>query len=688
VQWGSNVYQIDGSWSTPEIQRLFDSIFQKQVNNEMGEERYGIYFHPGVYGSASQPLMIQVGYYTEIAGLGMRPSNVVIYGKIEVYNRCFDPVLFNQEGQFVPSDGSGHCIALNNFWRSLSNLSIHIISKNQDNCRSRANFWAVSQASSMRRVSFINGDVSLMDYCTMPAFASGGFVADSKFTGEIENGSQQQWFSRNIDVEQNWSGAVWNQVFLGSRGVPPGNSFPDPPISSLPETPLSREKPFLYLGEDDNFFVFVPSTVTNTKGPSWDRTTSPNNDTPGRSISLNEILVITPSTDSDDIDRALDRGMHLLFTPGVFDIYKTIEITKPGTIVLGMGHATLTARNGVVPIKTSNAPGIVLAGITIDAGEAESPYLLQVGSNSDESLQNNNPDDPITLSDVYIRVGGPHIGKTTVAIEINPDNVLIDHTWIWRADHGTLYRFYLMMRWWAHCITLITCSLFSVLGIEEFDLFDGYSGDNERWRTNTGRNGIIVNGNGVTAMGLFVEHFQEHNLIWNGEDGTVYMFQSELAYEPPFQSEWTTPDGILGFAAYKVSNQVQRHYLLGGGVYCYNRNNPSIITEQGFEVPFRSGVVLEHIMTRNLSGPGVIESIVNAHGDQVDTDDRGPQYLVAYPSGREIDPMTISESTGAVHQYEEINPTGENSHGLRTQGSQYLLVTLLSACSMFLAILL
>eukprot|EP00980_Cylindrotheca_fusiformis_P015300 scaffold4266_cov83-Cylindrotheca_fusiformis.AAC.5 len=639
VDWGSNVYLIDSSWSTSRIQNLVDSIHQKQVNNEMGNERYGIYFYPGVYGSPNQPLMIQLGYYTEIAGLGTRPSDVLIYGKIEVYNRCFDPLLFNEEGQFIPSDGSGHCIALNNFWRSLSNLSVHIISRNQDSCRSRANFWAVSQASSMRRVSFVNGDVSLMDYCTMPAFASGGFLADSKFAGQIENGSQQQWMSRNIDVQQNWSGTVWNQVFLGSVGVPSGNSFPDPPVSTMAQTPLSREKPYLFVARNGEFYVFVPSIVANTRGPSWD-----SRDTPGRSISLEKFLVITPSTPSQSIDQALRFGLNLLFTPGVYDIYSTIEITKANTVVLGIGHATLTARNGVVPIRTSKAAGIVLAGITVDAGESLSPYLLQIGSKEDPSMELKS--NPITLSDVYVRVGGPYIGKTTVAIEINADDVLIDHTWIWRADHG----------------------------IEPFDMSDGYAGDNERWRTNTGTNGLIVNGNSVTAMGLFVEHFQEYNLIWNGQDGKVYMFQSELVYETPSQSDWITPDGTLGYAAYKISNQVQRHYLIGGGVYCYNRNNPSIVTENGFDVPIRSGIVLERIMTRNLSGPGVIQSVINGLGAAADTNNRGPHYVVDYTS-RSSNAMTAAESSSSsssvVHQqqYEEIPESGDASHGMTIRPS-------------------
>lgn len=164
---GPNVVVFNSSVSTADIQAQCDAIFYQQQNNEMGTERYGIYFMPGVYGSAEQPLMLQIGYYTDVAGLGEYPGDVLIYGKIEVYNRCFEPSPY-AEGQFVPAtDGStGLCFALNSFWRSLSNLAIQIVSLNQDSCRSQALFWAVSQASSMRRVDVRGGDMSLMDFCT------------------------------------------------------------------------------------------------------------------------------------------------------------------------------------------------------------------------------------------------------------------------------------------------------------------------------------------------------------------------------------------------------------------------------------------------------------------------------------------------------------------------------------------
>ena len=120
----------------------------------------------------------------------------------------------------------------------------------------------------------------------------------------------------------------------------------------------------------------------------------------------------------------------------------------------------------------------------------------------------------------------------------------------------------------------------------------------ERWNTNTGRNGVVVNGDDVTATGLFVEHFQEYNTIWNGERGPTILYQNELPYDPPTQADWMH-DGVEGWAGYKVADGVRTHRLDGGGVYVFNRNDPTIHTENGFEVP-APDVRLHHVMTVNL----------------------------------------------------------------------------------------
>src|SRR4029079_11594526 len=125
---------FDPSMSVTDIQATLNAAHAAQVNNEMGTDRYAFLFKPGSYGSAAQPLQINVGYYTEIAGLGASPTDVTINGKIEVYNRCLE------------NGGTSNCLALVNFWRTLSNLSINIINTSTDGCRGSADFWGVSHA--------------------------------------------------------------------------------------------------------------------------------------------------------------------------------------------------------------------------------------------------------------------------------------------------------------------------------------------------------------------------------------------------------------------------------------------------------------------------------------------------------------------------------------------------------------
>jgi hypothetical protein len=569
---GPNVIVFDPSMPVSQIQATVDAIHAQQVDDEMGTNRYALLFKPGTYGTAGQPLQMKVGYYTEVAGLGAAPADVRINGKIEVYNRCLE------------GGGTSNCVALVNFWRTLSNLTLDIDAAGQDGCRASANFWAVSQAASMRRVAIAGGNLSLMDYCTAgPQFASGGFIADSDLPFVV-NGSQQQWLTRNSRIG-GWSNAVWNQVFAGVEGAPSDATFPNPPYTTLDTTPVSREKPYLFVDARGKYGVRVPAALTGTRGIS---------PASGRTIALDEFFVARPSDSAKEIDKALSRGEHVLLTPGVYDVERTLSVKRPGTVVLGLGHATLTAVGGAIPLTVADVPGVVVAGVTIDAGTVESPALLRVGKRHGHAKRGTG--DPTTLSDVYFRVGGPHVGKADVALEVNSDGVLIDHTWVWRADHGV----------------------------------EGFAGDTERWQVNSGRNGAVINGDDVTANGLFVEHFQEYNTVWNGDGGLTILYQNELPYDPPTQADWMNR-GVEGWAGYKVGNRVKTHQLYGGGVYVFNRNNPSIHTENGFEVPQTPGVKLHHVMTVNL-GAGTIDHVVNGVGGPADTSRVGqPVYVVDYP---------------------------------------------------------
>ncbi len=565
--FGPTVKIFDPSMPLSEIQATVDAIAAQQVDNEMGTQRYALLFKPGSYGTPDHPLIFQVGYYTEVAGLGVRPTDVTINGHVDVYNRCLTPT---------------NCIALVNFWRSLSNLTINV--KGLDGCRASGDFWAVSQAAPARRVDITGGNLTFMDYCTAgPQYASGGFLADS-VTGFVVNGSQQQFLVRDSSIG-GWSNAVWNQVFAGVRGAP-AQSFPSPPYTTLPTTPVSRERPFLYVDASGGYRVFVPSTRTDSSGPTWQ-----NGPTPGRSIPVSDFFLARPSDSVATINSQLARGKNLILTPGVYNIDRSIEVRRPDTVVLGLGVATLTAVNGAVPLRVADVRGVDIAGIMIDAGPVNSPVLLQVGTRHNHGAPNDAAD-PTVLHDVYFRIGGPHVGKATVSLEVNRDNTILDDIWAWRADHGVA----------------------------------GSVG----WEVNTADTGLVVNGDNVTALGLFVEHYQKYNVIWNGEHGRTIFFQNELPYDPPNQAAWQH-DGVLGWAAYKVADRVRTHEAWGAGSYVFTNVDPTIHAAHGFEVPVTAGVRMHDLLTVNLSA-GTIDHVINDTGAPVSNAAIGvPSYVVSYP---------------------------------------------------------
>jgi hypothetical protein len=565
--FGPNVKIFDPTMPVSEIQATVDAIASRQVDNEMGTQRYALLFKPGTYGTADHPLIFQVGYYTEVAGLGLAPTDVTINGHVDVYNRCLTPT---------------NCIALVNFWRSLSNLTINVAGLT--GCRASGDFWAVSQAAPLRRVN-VNGPLTFMDYCTAgPQYASGGFMSDS-VTGSIVNGSQQQFLVRDSSIGS-WSNAVWNQVFSGVHGAP-AQSFPNPPYTTLATTPVSKERPFLYVDARGRYRVFVPSPRTNSSGATWS-----SGPTAGRSIPLSDFYLAKPTDSVNTINLQLLLGKNLMFTPGVYNIDRSILVWRPDTVVLGLGFATLTAVNGSTPLWLGDVKGIDVSGIMIDAGPVNSPVLLRVGTKLGGALNIGSADDPTVLHDVFFRIGGPHVGKASVTLEVNSDHTILDNIWAWRADHGVA----------------------------------GSVG----WTVNTADTGVIVNGDDVLATGLFVEHYQKYNVIWNGERGQTIFFQNELPYDPPNQAAWQH-DGVLGWAAYKVNDRVKTHDLWGGGSYIFTNVDPTIHAAHGFEIPVKPGVRMHDILTVNLSA-GTIDHVVNDTGAPVNNDAIGvPSYVTSYP---------------------------------------------------------
>ncbi|MBI1378599.1 MAG: adenylyl cyclase [Frankiales bacterium] len=549
---GPNVLVFDPSMPVSDIQARVDAVAAQQVTNQFGEQRYSLLFKPGTYGTVDQPLVIQVGYYTEVAGLGLSPTDVVINGHVDVYNQC----------------DNGYCVALNNFWRSMSNLTINVMG--QSGCYASGDFWAASQAAPVRRVNIEGGNLTFMDYCSGPSFASGGFMADSR-TGFVINGSQQQYYVRDSEIG-GWSNGVWNQVFSGVTGAP-GTCFPADascggPYTTLSTTPVSREKPFLYVADDGSWNVFVPAVRHDSSGTTW-----ASGSQAGTSLPLSSFYVAAPGDSVAAINRALRSGRNLLFEPGVYSVDRTIKVERAGTVVLGMGMATLTSARGATVLRTE-APSVTVAGLMIDAGPRNASALMVVGDDDSESPAQAAV--PTALQDVFFRIGGPHAGKASKSLVVNADHTLLDDVWAWRADHGS--------------------------GVG--------------WTSNTADTGLVVNGDDVQATGLFVEHYQKTEVVWNGERGRTIFFQNEMPYDVPDQRSWRH-GGSDGYAAYQVGGSVESHEAWGLGSYSFFNVGPDIHASRAFQAPSGPGIAMHDMLTIFLdavNGHGAIDHVINDVG--------------------------------------------------------------------------
>jgi hypothetical protein len=274
------------------------------------------------------------------------------------------------------------------------------------------------------------------------------------------------------------------------------------------------------------------------------------------------------------MNAALNAGQHLLLTPGIYDLNVPIQVNRPNAIVMGMGYATLRPTAGNAVITTADVDGVKLAHIFVDAGAINSPVLVQIGPPGSNA---NHAANPITIHDLFIRIGGATVGRASVSLQINSHNTLLDHTWLWRADHGNA----------------------------------GTVG----WDINTAANGLVVNGANVTAYGLFIEHFQEYQTIWNGNGGRVYFYQSEIPYDPPQnrQDLWTSAPGVNGWASYKVADSVTSHEAWGMGIYSVFLVTGQRLT-RAIETPVNPNVRFHHLVTVNLTVNGGIDNVINNTG--------------------------------------------------------------------------
>jgi hypothetical protein len=535
---GENVFVFDPSMEMKDIQIVIDTVFARQSarRSEFSTNRYALLFKPGKY-----DLDIRVEYYMQILGLGESPEDVVINGAVR-------------------SNTTHGNSVLTNFWRSVENLTV-IPSD------SSTMVWGVSQAAPLRRVH-IKGNLQLFD----KGYASGGFLADSKVDGNITSGPQQQWFTRNSDIGK-WIGGNWNMMFVGVNGAPAEN-WPELPYTTIKETPFVREKPFLAF-DGKEFNVKMPQLKHNSSGPDWASGIKSE-----KTLLLDKFYIAQPGADNaETMNSALKKGKHLLITPGRYFLDKSLMVTRPGTVIMGIGMATLIPQNGNAALEISDVDGVTVCGLTIDAGKVFSQELFVVGKPGSRKPHVPNP---AFFYDIFFRVGGPEEGSAGACMVINSRDVVVDHIWLWRADHGN--------------------------GVG--------------WDKNRAANGLIVNGDNVIIYGLFNEHFQEYQTLWNGNNGKVYFYQSEMPYDPPTVDAWKH-DGIYGYASYKVSDKVKNHEAWGIGIYNVFYDAP-VIVDNAIETPLNLEDKIHNKIIFWLNGnkESVVKSIINGKGGPVNATTR------------------------------------------------------------------
>ncbi|MFG2721218.1 coagulation factor 5/8 type domain-containing protein [Streptomyces sp. NPDC048416] len=532
--------------STPGIQAKLDQVFQQQESAQFGTGRYALLFKPGSYSG----LNAQIGFYTSIAGLGLSPDDTTINGDVTV------------------DAGWANGNATQNFWRSAENLALVPVNGTDR--------WAVAQAAPFRRMH-VRGGLNLAP--SGYGWASGGYIADSRIDGQVGPYSQQQWYTRD-SVIGGWVNAVWNMVFSGVQGAP-AQSFPNPPYTTLDTTPVSREKPFLYVNGSE-FRVFLPEKRTDARGVTWGSGTPR-----GTSLSLSQFYVAKPGVSAATLNQALAQGLHLLLTPGIYHVDRPIQVDRANTVVLGLGYATIVPDNGATALRVADVDGVRLAGFLIDAGPVNSTTLLEVGP---AGASRDHAANPTTVQDVFIRIGGAGVGKATTSMVINSRSTIVDHTWVWRADHGT--------------------------GVG--------------WDTNRADYGVVVNGDDVLCTGLFVEHFNKYDVQWFGRRGRTVFFQNEKAYDAPSQA--AVQDGnIKGYAAYKVGDNVATHEAWGLGSYCNYTADPGIVQHHGFAAPNTAGVKFHDVLVVSLGGNGQYEHVINEAGSPTSGTSTTPSTVVSYP---------------------------------------------------------
>ena len=546
------------------------SAFQK---GQFGYRRRAILLRSGDYGN----LTIPVNWYTSVMGVGLSPDDVLVQGfsSVDAY----------------PGSAKG---SLENFWKSVEGLTT----------KESSTLWAVSQAAPLRR-SVIGGDLWLSetdekDGTTSAHYTSGGFLADVTVRGAVSWGTQQQFFFRSSNLSNvNYTSSGRSMVFVGVNGAPDYDASRHfPLISNVPKAPRVAEKPYLCEVQGE-WYIAVPVTEIQKRGSGNAITTM---------IPMSDVFVAKEGDTADAIQSGLKGKRALLLTPAIYGLDEPIYVSTPHFVVLGIGMPTLVATKGLSALVVSpNAEDVRVAQVLLEAGtklqvDSTEPLLFWRGSNG-------------VASDLFARVGAFSyetefhesclVTQANVMVRADGDSMVFDNAWLWHADHDD-------------------CT--ESLGTNN----PGPPKSDEAFSAT----GLQVNGDNVIGYGVAVEHTKADHVQWQGDNGQLFFFQSELPYKSNLDF------GKEGSVGFRVGYSVQNFTGYGIGVYQVF-NTYSMDTSFRFPASVNMFNMFTWCITGNRSGLGnlVCTRPGSGHCEEGDCDGNSCQ-LLEWPRARPPEPRS------------------------------------------------
>ena len=492
--------------------------------------------------------VLPIGYYTQVLGLASDRTQV------KLKTLCM--------GDSIN--------ALDTFWRGAENYTWLPATADEQNKWSFGNTYACGSTSSGSNQSctyavsqmcplrgcIINDPFQYSTCCpdnTKGCFSSGGYSADNSFKSDVNYYSQQQWCSVG-DVYVKTPGTPnWNGVFVNCQNAP---SSPSPGKecwvvgSSKVLTNKSgvprKSKPYLVLTDDgQRLEMVVPDGVVNAQ----DKSTLQGNDF---------LFAHDECSFVDGLNN--DHTPHIVIaSPKSIQINSPIVVTKK-KIILGIGLPTLSfGENGSLTVAANDC---ILAGVILEAGAQMAAEAMLTWSGNG------------WIYDLSTRVGGEINDCCCNTHVLITGDVTAENLWLWRADHD------------------------GTAGNPECEA--GIVGGTGSNRSNIGLR--VKESAKAVFIGLASEHNLQYNVLWEGSDGEVYFYQSELVYCPP------AGGNTFPYPAFAIGAQATPFTGRGMGIYSYFRTAPCKIGEAVADASNKAD--LDGIIVVNLSGAGGIESII------------------------------------------------------------------------------